>query len=134
MPEASNQFKKRTAEGKRVRTEHDQATRDKIRAEKALQLLHREARGEIELTNGRRKACEIILEYGKPKVAAVQEPQARPAMSEEEEKAAIERLPTMAAALPINNCREILRSIVASHPALLQELAIRPAETAAKSA
>lgn len=134
MPEASNQFKKRTAEGKRIRTEQDQVTRDKIRAEKALQLLDREARGEIKLDNGRRKSCEIILEYGKSKIAATPEPQARQALTDEEAQASIAKFPEMAAALPIANGRAILRAIIAAHPALLQEIAIRPADAAAKTA
>jgi hypothetical protein len=66
-PKGANQF----TTGKR--SGHDQATKDRMRAEKAAELLEKEVDGEVELPEGRRAAAKILMEYGKPKLSAVEQ-------------------------------------------------------------
>ena len=65
-PAGANQFTTGKREG------HSQATKDRMRAEKAAELLEAEVNGESDLTDGRRAACKILMEYGKPKLSAVE--------------------------------------------------------------
>lgn len=66
-PPGANQF----TTGKR--TGHSEATKDKIRAEKAARLLEQEIDGEAELSDGKRASAKILMEYGKPKLSAVEQ-------------------------------------------------------------
>jgi hypothetical protein len=66
-PQGTNQFIKGT------RTGHDEATKDRMRAAKAAELLEQELDGSVELKDGRRAAAKILMEYGKPKLAAVEQ-------------------------------------------------------------
>jgi hypothetical protein len=121
-PKGANQFTTGKREG------HDPITRDKLRAERALQLLELEASGKITLSNGRRKSCEILLEYGKAKVAAAQQEPAKPERSDEEINQGIaSTLPTLLTS-KLDLSRIALRAIIAAHPCLLQEISIRPAD------
>lgn len=55
------------------RTGHSEATKDKMRADKAAELLEQDMEGEIELKEGRRASAKILMEYGKPKLASVEQ-------------------------------------------------------------
>jgi hypothetical protein len=109
-PPGANQF----TTGKR--TEHSEATKDKIRAEKAAALLESEVDGQTTLEDGRRASAKILMEYGKPKLASVEQTQVNQwdSMSEEEMKA-------------------MVRALITSHPELIREFAPGP-EPVIKSA
>jgi hypothetical protein len=66
-PPGANQFTTGKREG------HSQATKDRMRAEKAAELLEKEVDGEMELNDGRRAAAKILMEYGKPKLSAIEQ-------------------------------------------------------------
>ena len=102
-PPGANQFTTGKREG------HSQATKDRMRAEKAAELLAKEAEGELELKDGRRAACKILMEYGKPKLSAIEYTEANDweKMSEEE-------------------LLGMVRALITSHPEILPQLNLQP--------
>lgn len=102
-PPGANQF----TTGKR--TGHDQATKDRMRAEKAADILEQELDGTVELPEGRRAAAKILMEYGKPKLAAVTQTTVSEfeSMSEDE-------------------LCDLVRALITSNPGLIERLGIKP--------
>lgn len=102
-PKGANQF----TTGKR--TGHDQATKDRMRAEKAADLLEQELEGTVELPEGRRAAAKILMEYGKPKLAAITQTTVSEfdSMSEDE-------------------LYGMVSALITSNPGLIERLGIKP--------
>lgn len=50
---------------------HDEKTRQKIRDSQLINVLISDAKGEIELTGGRRKSIEILLKKSIPDLSAI---------------------------------------------------------------
>lgn len=50
---------------------HDEKTREKIRKSQLVNVLIQDAKGEIELTAGRRKSIEILLRKSLPDLSSV---------------------------------------------------------------
>jgi hypothetical protein len=100
----ANQFTKGT------RKKHDEATKDKIRAEHLARRMYKFARAkgdkrlELDMTQSQVAAARVLIERGKPALQAVEQTILNPidAMSEDE-------------------IRESVRSLITLHPWLLEE-------------
>lgn len=102
-PKGANQF----TTGKR--TGHDQATKDRMRAEKAAELLEADMMGETELPDSRRASAKILMEYGKPKLATV-------------EQVTVNELDSMNQ----DELESMVRALITADPTLLQRLNLTP--------
>lgn len=96
---------------------HDQATKDKIRAEQLSNRLEKFINGEIELTPAQVNAAKILIDKGKPNLQAIEQRQSDPfeGMNEQE-------------------LMEALRALISSNPEVARHLNIglRPVESSAE--
>ena len=108
-PPGTNQFIKGTRKG------HDESTKDRMRANKAAELLEQELDGTLELKEGRRAACKILMEYGKPKLSAI-------------EQSVINEWDRMTE----DEMLSMVQALITANPGLIQKLGIglRPVESA----